>query len=211
MNRLLLARHGQSVSNAVRCFQGTHDVALSELGLRQADALAAALERRRVAAVYTSPMIRARGTAERVAERLGLPLAIEVDLRELSLGEWEGCTVDEVCARPGNPYAQWVRDPVAAPPPGAEPLEAVQARVLGAVARIVAAHRNGGEVLVVAHGGVISAYLAHCLGLPLSSIWRLVLGNASLTEVAPPRVLQVNDTRHLREVAGSLAPKGMSP
>jgi len=100
---------------------------------------------------------------------------------------------------------------VAAPPPGAEPLEAVQARVLGAVARIVAAHRNGGEVLVVAHGGVISAYLAHCLGLPLSSIWRLVLGNASLTEVAPPRVLQVNDTRHLREVAGSLAPKGMSP
>jgi len=211
VNRLLLARHGQSVSNAVRCFQGTHDVPLSELGLRQADALAAALERRRVAAVYTSPMIRARGTAERVAERLGLPLAIEDDLRELSLGEWEGCTVDEVCARPGNPYAQWVRDPVAAPPPGAEPLEAVQARVLGAVARIVAAHRNGGEVLVVAHGGVISAYLAHCLGLPLSSIWRLVLGNASLTEVAPPRVLQVNDTRHLREVAGSLAPKGMSP
>jgi probable phosphoglycerate mutase len=211
VRRLLLARHGQSVSNAVRCFQGTHDVALSELGLRQADALADAVLRRRVAAVYTSPMIRARGTAERVVARLGIPLRVEDDLRELSLGEWEGCTVDEVCARPGNPYARWVRDPVAAPPPGAEPLDAVQARVMGAVARIAAAHPNGDDVLVVAHGGVISAYLAHCLGLPLSSIWRLVLGNASLTEVAPPRVLGVNDTRHLRGVAGSPAPKGMSP
>lgn len=211
MRRLLLARHGQSVSNAVRCFQGTHDVPLSELGQRQAAALAGAVAGRRVAAVYTSPMVRARGTAERVVERLGVPLAVEEDLRELSLGDWEGCTVDEVCARPGNPYAQWVRDPVAAPPPGAEPLEAVQARVLGALARIAAAHPNGDDVLVVAHGGVISVYLAHCLGLPLSAIWRLVLGNASLTEVAPPRVLLVNDTRHLREVAGSPPSRGMSP
>ncbi len=211
MRRLLLARHGQSVSNAVRCFQGTHDVALSELGLRQADALAGAMAGRRVAAVYTSPMVRARGTAERVVQRLGVPLAVEEDLRELSLGDWEGCTVDEVCARPGNPYSQWVRDPVAAPPPGAEPLDAVQARVCAALARIAAAHPDGDDVLVVAHGGVISVYLAHCLGLPLSGIWRLVLGNASLTEVAPPRVLLVNDTRHLREVAGSPQSRGMSP
>ena len=64
-----------------------------------------------------------------------------------------------------------------------------------AIAAIAAAHPDGEEVLVVCHGGVISSYLAHCLGLPLSGIWRLALANGSLTEVAPPRVLSVNEHR----------------
>ena len=117
MKRLLLARHGQSVSNAVRRFQGVQDVPLSDLGRRQAQALAGALARRPLAAIYTSPLQRARHTAEAVAGATGAPLYSVHDLRELSLGEWEGCTVEEVRARPGDPYACWVRDPVAGVPP----------------------------------------------------------------------------------------------
>ncbi|HKZ07788.1 MAG TPA: histidine phosphatase family protein [Methylomirabilota bacterium] len=201
MKRLLLARHGQSVSNAVRRFQGVQDVPLSELGRRQARALAGALAQRPIAAIYTSPLQRARHTAEAVAGATGAPLHSVHDLRELSLGEWEGCTVEEVRARPGDPYACWVRDPVAGMPPGGEPLAHVQARVVRAVGEIAAAHPNGDDVLLVCHGGIISAYLAHCLALPLSSIWRLTLSNCSLSEVAPPRVLSVNDTSHLAGVA----------
>jgi len=197
MSRLLLARHGQSVSNAVRRFQGAQDVALSELGARQADALGQAIRRLPIAAVYTSPLERARRTAEIAAAGLGVPLTPVDDLRELSLGEWEGRTVEEIRALPGDPYEQWVRDPVACVPPGGEPLPEVQARVVSAMADIAAAHPNGQQVLVVCHGGVISAYLAHCLGLPLSSIWRLTLSNGSITEVAPPSVRCVNSTRHL--------------
>lgn len=208
MSRLLLARHGQSVSNAVRRFQGVQDVALSELGARQAEALGRAIRRLPIAAVYTSPLERARRTAEIAAAGLGVPLQPVDDLRELSLGEWEGRTVDEIRALPGDPYEQWVRDPVACPPPGAEPLPEVQARVVSAMADIAAAHPNGRQVLVVCHGGVISAYLAHCLGLPLSSIWRLTLSNGSITEVAPPYVRSVNSTRHL---AGLSAGAPMSP
>jgi broad specificity phosphatase PhoE len=201
VRRLLLARHGQSVSNAVRRFQGVQDVPLSELGRRQAEALGAALKRRRIAAIYSSPLQRARLTAEIASAAIGAPLQCVEDLRELSLGEWEGCTVEEVRARPGDPYACWVRDPVAGMPPGGEPLAGVQARVLRAVADIERAHPNGDDVLVVCHGGVISAYLAHCLALPLSSLWRLTLSNCSLSEVAPPRVLTMNDTAHLNGVA----------
>lgn len=201
MRRLLLARHGQSVSNAVRRFQGVQDIALSELGERQAEALGAALARRRIAAIYASPLQRARRTAEIVAAATGAPLEPVADLRELSLGEWEGCTVEEVRARPGDPYTCWVRDPVGAMPPGGEPLAEVQARVLRAIATIEHAHPNGDDVLVVCHGGVISAYLAYCLALPLSSIWRLTLSNCSISEVAPPRVLTMNDTAHLHGVA----------
>jgi broad specificity phosphatase PhoE len=208
MSRLLLARHGQSVSNAVRRFQGVQDVALSELGARQAEALGRAIRRLPIAAVYTSPLERARRTAEIAAAGLGVPLTPVHDLRELSLGDWEGRTVEEIRALPGDPYEQWVRDPVACLPPGAEPLAQVQARVVTAMADIEAAHPNGQQVLVVCHGGVISAYLAHCLGLPLSSIWRLTLSNGSITEVAPPSVRCVNSTRHLSGL-GAGAP--MSP
>jgi broad specificity phosphatase PhoE len=201
VRRLLLARHGQSVSNAVRRFQGVQDVPLSELGRRQAEALARAFGQRRIAAVYSSPLQRARHTAELVAAAVRAPLRSVDDLRELSLGEWEGCTVEEVEARPGNPYACWVRDPVGSLPPGGEPLADVQGRVVRALADIERGHPNGDDVLVVCHGGVISAYLAHCLGLPLSSIWRLTVSNCSITELAPPRLLSMNVTTHLTGIA----------
>lgn len=200
MRRLLLARHGQSVSNAIRRFQGAQDVALSPLGMRQAEALGQAVSRRAIAHVYVSPFERARHTAEIALARLGLPLTVVDDLRELSLGEWEGCTVEEIRTRPGDPYARWVRDPVQCPPPGGEPLADVQARVLRAVGGITAAHPNGDDVLIVSHGGVISALLAHCFGLPLSSIWRIAVANCSLSEIAPPRVVSVNETGHLRDI-----------
>ena len=200
MRRLLLARHGQSVSNAIRRFQGAQDVALSPLGMRQAEALGQAVSRRAIAHVYVSPFERARHTAEIALAGLGLPLTVVDDLRELSLGEWEGCTVEEIRTRPGDPYARWVRDPVQCPPPGGEPLADVQARVLRAVEGITAAHPNGDDVLIVSHGGVISALLAHCFGLPLSSIWRIAVANCSLSEIAPPRVVSVNETGHLRDV-----------
>jgi broad specificity phosphatase PhoE len=211
MRMLLLARHGQSVANAVRRFQGIQDVPLSDLGRRQAAALGAALRRRRLAHIYASPLERARRTAESVVAELGVPLTLVDDLRELSLGEWEGCTVEEIRARPGDPYACWVRDPVQHLPPGGEPLEAVQERALRALTAIAAAHPDGDEVLIVSHGGVISACLAHWLGLPLSSIWRLTVGNASVSRVAPPRVLSVNETSHLAGVDATGGGPGLSP
>jgi broad specificity phosphatase PhoE len=211
MKAVLLARHGQSVSNAVRRFQGVQDVPLSELGRQQALALRAAVSGRPLAHVYASPLERALRTAEIAVQGRDLGLTVMDDLRELSLGDWEGRTVEEIRALPGDPYARWVRDPVENLPPGAEPLPAVQSRVLRAMAVIAAAHPNGEDVLVVAHGGVISAYLAHCLGLPLSSIWRLTLSNGSLSEVAPPRVRSVNDTGHLAGIETTTGAPGLSP
>jgi len=123
----------------------------------------------------------------------------------------DGYEVEVLGALPGDPYSQWVRDPVACCPPGGEPLPDVQARVLRAIGDIAAAHPDGDDVLVVAHGGVISAYLAHYLGLPLSSIWRLTLSNGSLSRVAPPRVLSVNDTAHLDGLDGAGGSPGLSP
>jgi len=196
--RLLLARHGQSLWNQVRKFQGANDVGLSDLGRAQAEALGRALRAGyRVAAAYVSPMSRALDTAQIALAGTGIPLVPIPELRELSLGEWEGCTVDEVRAREGDPYRAWLLAPHDCPPPGGEPLDAVSSRVRGAIDRIAAAHPNGEDVLVVAHGGVISVYACALLGCSFNALWRLRIDNASLTVVRPPRLVSLNDTAHL--------------
>ena len=195
--RLFLARHGQSLWNEVRRFQGTTDVELSALGRRQAEALGRTLRGRKLAAAYVSPMRRAFDTATIALEGTGLPIVPVDELRELSLGEWEGRTVDEVSGREGDPYRRWVRAPLDCPPPGAEALPDVCGRVLRALDRIAAAHPDGDDVLIVAHGGVISVYACHLLGCSFNTLWRLRIDNCGLTTVEPPRIVTLNDTSHL--------------
>jgi broad specificity phosphatase PhoE len=201
--RLLLVRHGQSVWNESRRFQGATDITLSDLGRGQAEALGRLLRGRRLSAVYASPLVRARETAEIALAGAGVtPVPVE-SLRELSLGDWEGCTVDEIRGRQGDPYAAWVRTPLDCPPPGGEPLEEVRRRVVDALETIARAHPDGEDVLVVTHGGVISVYACHLLGCSLNELWRFRVDNASLTIARPPRLVALNDTRHL---TGALAP-----
>jgi broad specificity phosphatase PhoE len=196
---LLLARHGQTAWNASRRFQGSTDVGLSERGRAQAAALGRRLSGRRLAAVYVSPLRRARETTRIVLETWGsaLPVVSVDELRELSLGQWEGRTVDEIKGQEGDPYLAWLRAPHDCLPPGGEPLDRVAARVRQALDRIAAAHAEEDEVLVVAHGGVISVYACDLLGSSFNSLWRLRVDNCSLTVVKPPRLVSVNDTSHL--------------
>ena len=198
-----MARHGQTTWNAGRRFQGATDVGLSDHGRAQAAALGRALARQRVSAVYVSPMRRAIETAEIAVGATGVSVVPVDGLRELSLGEWEGCTVDEIRSRDGDPYLAWIRSPHDCPPPGGEPLDVVAARVQAAIDDIVRAHGQDDDVLVVAHGGVISVYACHLLGCSFNSLWRLRVDNCSLTVARPPRLVSINDTAHLE---GDLAP-----
>ena len=204
--RLLLARHGQSVWNEIRRFQGATEVGLSALGRAQAAALGRAVRGYRVVAAYVSPMRRALETAEIALRGTGIPVVPLPDLRELSLGEWEGRTVDEIRRCPGDPYLAWLRAAEHCAPRGAEPLEDVRQRVLAAVERIAAAHPNGDDVLVVAHGGVISVYACHLLACAFDSLWRLRVDNGSLTIVRPPRLVTLNDTGHLTPATTGTTP-----
>ena len=196
--KLLLARHGQTEWNADRRFQGHTDISLSARGRAQAHALGRALRGRRVSAAYVSPMRRAVETAEIALADAGIPCTPIEALRELSLGAWEGCTVDEIRRQDGDPYAAWLRAPLDCPPPGAEPLPAVRDRVVSALERIEDAHGDG-DALIIAHGGVISVYACHLLACSFNQLWRLRVDNCSLTIVHPPRIVTLNDTRHLGE------------
>jgi broad specificity phosphatase PhoE len=105
--------------------------------------------------------------------------------------------VDEIRSAEGDPYLAWLRAPHDCPPPGGEPLDGVAARVRAALANIAAAHGAEDEVLVIAHGGVISVYACDLLGSSFNSLWRLRVDNCSLTVVKPPRLVSINDTSHL--------------
>jgi broad specificity phosphatase PhoE len=199
---LWLIRHGETTWNHARRFQGAQDVELSARGREQAARLAAGLAGRQFDALYTSPLVRCRETAAACAARLDLAPAVVDDLREVGLGDWEGLTVETVVAGDPERYWRWLTAPGHNPPPGGEPLEALQRRITSAIAAIGARH-PAGRVLVVSHGGVIATFLCGCLALGLDAVWRLRIENTAVSRIELPaaRLSRLNDTRHLAEPA----------
>lgn len=198
---LWLVRHGQSTWNQVRRFQGAQDAELSDRGRAQARALAGALAATAFDAFYTSPLRRARDTARACAEAVGLEPEPVDELREVGLGDWEGLPVETVVERYGEHYWRWLTMPADYPPPGGEPMAALQARVGAAIERIRLRHPTG-RVLAVTHGGAIAAFLCGCLALGLNAVWRLRVDNTAITRVLLPggRLLALSHAAHLADV-----------
>lgn len=162
--RLLLVRHGETTATEAGRFAGASDVPLSDAGRDQARRLSARLAPERLAAVYTSPLVRCVDTARTLAEPHGLPVERRDDLREIDHGRWEGLRRDEVKARFAEEYAAWVEDPFSFAPEGGTSGAQVVARAVPALREIAGSH-PGRRVLVVTHKGVIRLALAILLGL----------------------------------------------
>lgn len=209
--RLLLARHGATAHNAEARFTGQAEVGLSALGHRQAEALATALAHEPhepFDALVTSDLRRARETAEPIAQRTGLPIVEDPDLREIALGAWEGRTLDEVADCEPEVWAAWQRGDPGAAPRGGEPVPEFAERVGRALARWQEQLPDG-HILWITHGGVIA--LAVCLALDANLGRRSLIrrDNASLTELVTTArgivVSRLNDTTHLHALGGERA------
>jgi broad specificity phosphatase PhoE len=179
--RLLLVRHGEVLSNRELRYVGSRDEPLAESGVEQAGRLAEALAPLPVAAVYSSPLGRARETGERIAGARRLALRVEPRLREQSFGDWEGLTRAEVLARDPERLLGWEAD-LATAPPGGEPLTEVQERVLTLIGDLARDHR-GEWVVLVSHVGPIKALLCAALGAPLATARHMFLDPATLSVV----------------------------
>lgn len=150
---LLLARHGQTDLNTDDRWQGRLDEPLNAAGHAQALALVASLPEG-IHAIVASPMLRARQTAEPVAQALGLVPRLEADFRERDFGVFEGLTEAEAAQRypelaARNAAYRWDEEP-----PGAEATRAVVARVERGLQQLRAQH-EGQTVLLVSHGFVV--------------------------------------------------------
>jgi probable phosphoglycerate mutase len=181
---LLLARHGQTVWHAENRYAGVSDVALTETGRAQAEALGRWAGAHPVDAIWTSTVSRAIATAEPACRALGLTPHREHELRECDFGVMEGRTLAEFTAQDPTAAAAFRADPVAHPFPGAEDPRAAAERGAAALRRIAAAH-EGERVLVVAHNTLLRLILCRFLSIPLADYRRVLpqLRNAAVTEL----------------------------
>jgi len=200
---LLLLRHGETEHTAQKRFSGSDgaDPPLTSDGERQARAAADRLVREgAVDAVVSSPMRRARQTADIVADALGQEVHEVADVRECAFGEWEGLTFAEVQEGWPELLASWLADPTVAAP-GGESFDAVRRRVQVARDKLLARHPHR-TVLVVTHVVPVKLLVADALGAPLSVVYRMELSPASLTEVqwyegGATSMRRFNDAAHL--------------
>jgi broad specificity phosphatase PhoE len=155
--RILLARHGQTADNAGGRILGRRDPPLTALGRAQAEALAATLRDAGIAAVWTSPLQRALGTAEVVAAALGLEPIVLPDLTESARGSWEGRSIAELAVEAPALHAAFLAAEPSFAFPGGESLREQQERTSRALAEIASGPL---PALVVAHAGTIRAALA---------------------------------------------------
>ena len=162
-------RHGETDWNAQGLSQGRTDIPLNQVGVLQAERAAMTLRVSRIATVVASPLVRARRTAEIVAEPLGLPVALDDDLAEVNFGEQEGQPM-------GDWYDDWIAG--AYTPAGGETFQQLLDRAVRAVNRAVA---KPGPVLVVAHGALFRA-----LRLALGHEPNVRTPNALPLHITPP-------------------------
>ena len=193
---VLLVRHALTPTTGIKLPGRAPGLSLSDDGRRQADAVAARIGKlAKVAAIYASPLERARETAQPIARTRSLAVRIERDLAELDIGEWTGLSLKRASRKPEWAIVQ--RHPSGFRFPGGESFTEMQTRMTGALTRLAVRHR--GEVIVaVSHADPIKAAVAHALGTPLDLFQRIMVSPASISAVAyrpeGPAVLTVNST-----------------
>jgi broad specificity phosphatase PhoE len=196
----MLLRHGQTPMSVEKRYAGTSDAPLTETGAGQATAAAKRLASAGLDIIVTSPLLRARQTADAVASACGAEVAVDQGFRETDFGAWEGLTFAEVRARWPDELAAWLADPSVAPP-GGESFDAVLARVCAALDRVLVSYAER-HVLIVSHVTPIKTLIARALLAPSAALFRMHLDVAALCEIdwyadGPAVLRSFNDTSHL--------------
>ncbi len=191
---MLLVRHAKTAKTGVILPGRAPGLHLSDEGRQQAHAVAERIAKLpKIAAVYTSPLERARETAAAIAKARHLVLRVERDLTECDIGEWTGLSLKRARRKPGWQVVR--RHPSGFRFPGGESFTEMQGRVTEALARLVERH-PGATIVAVSHADPIKAAIAHALGLHLDLFQRIAVAPASVTAIAygheAPLVLAVN-------------------
>ena len=198
VQRFLLVRHGQSTFNVEGRLPGQlPNIPLTDEGRRQAHQAAVALAGLRLSAVVSSPLERARETAEIIARGWGMPVRDEPRLMDTDMGRWAGRKISEV-SKDDPGWAQFVAKPTE-PPADVEGFQQVRARVVAAIEELRVDATVGDDVVVVAHADVIKLIIANYTGVPLDGARYIVVGNASISALAfmdgeAPTLMAVNWT-----------------
>jgi broad specificity phosphatase PhoE len=203
---LYLIRHGRSDFDSRDRWTGARgeqwDPPLGEEGREQARLLARRLRSMRPpAAVYCSPLRRARETVAPYAESADVEVEMADDLAEAHIGAWEGRPFEEILATDARVLDRLLnQEPIWRHAPGGEGLDAFRDRVHREVESILARHADG-DVVVICHGGVINAYVGPLLGLEQEMFFlpENTSVNSVIVDGTTRRVRFLNDILHLTD------------
>jgi broad specificity phosphatase PhoE len=209
MTTLILTRHGHVEGIAPERVRGRADLPLTELGRRQARAVAARIaDAWQPAAVYCSPLRRCLATGEAIATACGLEGRTLPALNDLDYGAWQGKTPAEVDDRWPGARAAWRASPHFVRFPGGESLQDVLLRTADALRLVLDRHPRAAVVLV-AHDSVNRALLLQLLDQPLSAYWRIAQDPCAISEIevadGAARAQRINESQHLAGLARGAA------
>jgi broad specificity phosphatase PhoE len=207
---LLLIRHGETAWNSEGRMQGRTDTPLNSQGIEQAYRLAERLaHEERIDVLYSSPLMRARVTAEIVGRPFGLDPILDIRLVERSAGGLEGLTLAEIEQTFPDLYRTWQDSKERLILPGAEDERGLHQRVSSFLDMIRAKHPKD-RVAVVTHGGTLTMFFATLMGLDIEKRFPFRFDNTSVSKVDlvgnQVRIEMLNDTSHLRTVEPGTSP-----
>ncbi|WP_018606895.1 histidine phosphatase family protein [Uliginosibacterium gangwonense] len=171
MTTVYLLRHGALMGDSRHHFVGQIDLPLAPEGLAQATALARALQAREIESIHCSDLIRCQTTARILAENLHVPIFAHKELREISLGDWEGLPRGEVAQRWAREFEARGRDIEHYRPPHGESFADCLARALPIWQSIQQTRCKA--VAVVGHAGLNRVLLCHILGKPIAEMFHI--------------------------------------
>lgn len=179
----VLVRHGETAWNAEGRIQGHLDIPLNEIGLAQADAVGRRLGIQNFNAIYSSDLVRAYRTASPVVTNPEIDIILDRRLRERHLGVLQGLTGDEAATRQPDAWRAFKSRDADLTLAGGETLGEFSRRVVEFVEDIFDKH-DGGQILIVTHGGVLDAAYRLATGMPLSAIRDFPIYNASVNVIS---------------------------
>lgn len=180
---IYLIRHGMTDGNKEKSFQGGLEKKLNKEGLEQVQKLVEHFATIRLDAVYSSPMIRARQTADPLALSKGLKVQEALEFHEVSFGDWEGVEYNEIVKKWPQEMQCFLTRPGEFLPPNAKSFQDVRDRVWQKFCEIRKNTPDGGQIAIVGHGGCTRILLSAILGMPLNNMWSLAVANCSVTTI----------------------------
>jgi len=205
--KLILVRHGETQWNKEKRIVGHTEIELNEVGRSQVMQLARVLSGETVSAIYSSPLRRARQTAEEIARVHHLDIRVKDALKEFDAGDMNGMTILEVSERYGDFFDRWMEGVPGLRMPGGESLSELKHRAWPAVEQIIKDHQDDDVIIIVSHTITILTIVNSALGMSLENFRRLRLevGSISVLEFGKrgASLLRFNDTCHWKRAEGS--------
>ena len=216
MITLYLVRHGETEWNKSGRYQGSTDVALSDMGMAQAEKVASYFKDIPLDGVITSPLQRARITAEGIAKSHGMELEIVPALQELCFGDWEGKTFSEIDQLWPGMISEMYHHPDQLRLPHGESFLDCPVRTMTFMKELLS-RGDHKSYAIVSHGAALRTVICAMIDIPLSCSWNMGLSNASVTEIRHfvgennmkdmNMLFSLNQTSHLAGTATSHLPK----